>query len=297
MKFYIHDKLVHQVDSPQGTLYKLIKTYTCSMVVLLLLLALIWGDTSKINLYLLINICTVTVMTWFIRKSFIIQSKDKHVILFRISLFLLLNSSLFSMSGGLGIIDRDTASILAAIAYTPAMIMIVYSYDRFIKYANNSYKEAINLSLTDELTGLPNRRHLNIKLREMEDRQGTICIADIDHFKRINDTYGHEVGDKVLRSAGLRLSNFVDDKTFIARSGGEEFAILVFDNIHAENIIRKIKSSTSASCNGSIGITLSIGVAIKNKEQHSSLTITAADQALYKAKHAGRNRIIYAPRQ
>lgn len=294
MNFKIHDKLIHEVESPKGLLYRLVISYACFMVTLIIALFFVMGDTSRINFYFFINSCTVAVTAWFIRKSFNIHTKETHLLVFRVSLFLLLNSSLASMVGGLNLIERDTASLIAALLYVPAMLMIIFSFNRFITYVNHNYKSAVNLSLTDELTGLPNRRHLNLKLREMEGRAGTICIADIDHFKKINDTYGHESGDKVLRDIGLRLSRFSGDNTFISRSGGEEFAIVVFDNPHAEDIIRRIKTSVSDACNGSISVTLSIGVAIKQKNDTSSSVITAADGALYRAKREGRNCIIYA---
>lgn len=296
MNFKIHDKLVHEVDSPKGLLYRMIIIYTCFMAALIIALSLTVGDTSKLNFYFFINTCTIAVMAWFIRKSFNLHAREKYLWTFRVSLFLLLNSSLASMAGGVYLIDRDTASVIAALLYVPAILMVIYSFNRFISYVNLNYKSAVNLSLTDELTGLPNRRHLNAKLREIEDRIGTICIADIDHFKKINDTYGHEAGDKVLRNTGLRLSSFVSDNVFISRSGGEEFAIVIFDNTHAEELIRKIKTSVSGGCNGSISVTLSIGVATKQKRDSSSSIITAADDALYQAKRAGRDRIMYAPR-
>jgi len=268
-------------------------TYTCFMATLIIVLSFAVGDTSKINFYFFINSCTVAVMAWFIRKSFNIQSTEVNLLVFRVSLFLLLNSSLASMAGGLGLIERDTASLIASIIYIPAILMIIFLFEKFISYVNHNYKSAVNLSLTDELTGLPNRRHLNVILRGLENRSGTICIADIDHFKKINDTYGHEAGDRVLRDTGLRLSNLVSENVFIARSGGEEFAIVIFDNINAEDIIRKIKTSVSDACNGSFGITLSIGVATKLKHDSSSSAINAADDALYRAKRAGRDCIIY----
>ena len=217
-----------------------------------------------------------------------------HLLVFRISLFLLLNSSLASMAGGLNLIERDTASVLASLLYVPAMLMIIYSFNKFISYVNINYNSAVRLSLTDELTGLPNRRHLNVKLREIENRSGVICIADIDHFKKINDTYGHEAGDNVLKNIGLKLRNIVKDNIFISRSGGEEFAIVIFDDTNIEEIVRNIKASISDGCNGSIRVTLSIGVAIKQKDDLSSDVITAADDALYRAKKAGRDCIIYA---
>ncbi|KJV49592.1 response regulator [Pantoea sp. BL1] len=296
MNFKIHDKLIHEVESPEGLLYRMIIIYTCFMTAFIAILFLVIGDTTKINFYFFINSCTVTVMVWFIRKSFNILSRDIHLLAFRVSLFFLLNSSLASMAGGLNLIDRDTASVIAALLYVPAMLVIIYSFNKFIDYVNHNYKSAVSLSLTDELTGLPNRRHLNVKLRELESRAGTICIADIDHFKKINDTYGHEAGDKVLRNMGLRLSSFVKDEIFISRSGGEEFAIIIFDNTNAEDVIRNIKTSVSDGCNGSIGVTLSIGVAIKQKEDSSSAAITSADNALYRAKSAGRDCTMYGQR-
>lgn len=295
MKFKIHDKLIHEVESPKGLLYRMVIAYACFMAALIIGLSLAMSDTSRLNLYFFINSCTVGVMTWFIRQSFNIHSKETHLLVFRISLFLLLNSSLASMAGGLNLIERDISSLLAALLYVPAMIMVIYSFKKFISYVNRNYKSAVNLSLTDELTGLPNRRHLNLKLREIESRTGTICIADIDHFKKINDTYGHEAGDKVLRNTGLRLSNFANDNVFISRSGGEEFAIVIFDKINTEDLIKKIKKSVSDGCNGSISVTLSIGVATKQIHDSSSAIITAADDALYQAKRAGRNCIKYAP--
>lgn len=296
MNFKVHDKLIHEVESPKGLLYRMVTIYACFMATLIIVLSLAMGDTSRLNFYFFINSCTVAAMAWFIRKSFNIHSKATHLLVFRISLFLLLNSSLASMAGGLSLIERDTASLIAALLYAPAILMVIYSFRIFISFVNDSYKSAVNLSLTDELTGLPNRRHLNVKLREIERGAGTICIADIDHFKKINDTYGHEAGDKVLRNTGLRLSNFVNDRVFISRSGGEEFAIVIFDNINAEDLIQKIKTSVSDVCNGSISVTLSIGVATKQKKDSSSSIITAADNALYQAKRAGRDRIMYAPR-
>lgn len=296
MNFKIHDKLIHEVESPKGLLYRTIIIYTCFMAALIIIFFFAVGDTSKLNFYFFINSCTVIMMVWFIRKSFNIFSKDMHLLIFRISLFLLLNSSLASMAGGLNLIERDTASVIAALLYVPAMLMIIYSFNNFISYVNYNYKSAVALSLTDELTGLPNRRHLNVKFREIENRTGTICIADIDHFKKINDTYGHEAGDKVLRDLGMKLSNFANDSVFISRSGGEEFTIVILDNTNAEDIIRKIKTSITGRCNGSISVTLSIGVAVKQKKDSSSAIITAADDALYRAKRAGRDCITYAQR-
>ncbi len=296
MNFKVHDKLIHEVQSPEGLLYRMVIIYTCFMVTLIIVLFMVMGDTSRLNFYFFINSCTVIVMVWFIRKSFSLYSTDMYFLLFRISLFLLLNSSLASMAGGLNLIERDVASLIAALLYVPAILMIIYSFNKFISYVNRNYKTAISESLTDELTGLPNRRHLNIKLSELENKGGTICIADVDHFKKINDTYGHVAGDKVLRNIGLRMSSFVNDNVFISRTGGEEFAIVIFDNTRANGIIKNIKNSVSDGSCGNIRVTLSFGVAIKSENDSSATIIAAADDALYRAKKAGRDCIIYAPR-
>ncbi|MCL6722948.1 GGDEF domain-containing protein [Klebsiella sp. T2.Ur] len=296
MNFKAQDKLIHEVQFPEGLLYRMVMIYTCFMVTLIIVLFMVMGDTSRLNFYFFINSCTVIVMVWFIRKSFNLYSKDMYFLIFRISLFLLLNSSLASMAGGLNLIERDVSSVIAALLYVPAILMIIYSFNKFISYVNHNYKTVISESLTDELTGLPNRRHLNIKLQELENKSGTICIADIDHFKKINDTYGHVAGDKVLRNIGLRMSSFTNDNVFISRTGGEEFAIVIFDNTRANEIIKNIKTLVSDGSCRSIRVTLSFGVAIKNDNDSSVTIIAAADDALYRAKKAGRDCIIYAPR-
>ncbi|MDI6636460.1 GGDEF domain-containing protein [Pantoea dispersa] len=294
MKSGIHNKLIREFESPKGMIYKMIKFFTSVMVGLIILLAFAMGDFSHVNAYLFINIFTILVMLWFVRESFNIHSIDDSLTIFRVSLFLLLNSSLASMAGGVGIISRDIASMCSAIIYAPSMIMIIYSFKNFISYANKTYNDAVILTLTDELTGLPNRRHLVSKLHELDKRQGTVCIADIDFFKKINDTYGHDIGDKVLKQVGEKLIKFCKEDVFISRSGGEEFVIIIFDNINAESFIKHLKASISDELSGSVCITFSMGLAIKYRNQSSSYAMGAADNALYKAKKPGRNCIIRA---
>lgn len=295
MNFKISSKLIHEAETPKGLLYRSIIVYVFIMVGLLFSLYLVYGNTGRLNFYFFINTCTVSIMTWVIRKSFNIKSEEEHLAVFRIGLFLLVNSSLASMAGGLALLERDVASLIAAVMYMPAILLIVFSFNKFIKYVNYNYESVVSMSFTDELTGLPNRRHLNSKLREMEGREGIICIADIDHFKKINDTYGHEMGDNVLRKTGIILRGFTSEEVFISRSGGEEFVIVVFDTLSAEGTIKKIKTSLTDVCNGSMQVTLSIGVASKRSAEPPTSAIKAADEALYRAKRAGRNCIIHAP--
>lgn len=294
MNLKIHDKLIHEVDSPQGLLYRMIIIYTCCAAGVILTLSLMFGDTSRINFYFLINTCTIMVLAWFIRKSFNIKSIENHLLVFRGGLFLMLNSSLASMAGGLGLISRDNASIIAALLFAPAMVMIIFAFNGFIAYVNNSYRHVINMSLTDELTGLPNRRHLNLILKDSEYKHAVICIADIDHFKKINDAYGHEAGDRVLRKIGLVMNSFANEQVFISRSGGEEFTFVIFNNSKPDEIIREIKNAVSNNEIDVLNVTISIGVAIKQKHEPSSSALASADDALYKSKKSGRNCITYS---
>ncbi|MSE14622.1 diguanylate cyclase [Pantoea agglomerans] len=293
MHFNLPDKLIHEIDSPQGLLYRMIFIYTVVVTGLVLLPGLFLSDYSDVNFHFIVNFFTVAILAWFIRKSFSIQPHEKHLLPFRVGIFLLLNSTIISMAGGLRVVDKDQASLIAAVLYAPAILLIINSFNGFVAFVNEKYKSALESSLTDELTGLPNRRHLNIKLRELEPHSGVICILDIDDFKKINDSYGHEMGDKVLKNAGLVLSEIVSDEIFISRSGGEEFAVIIKEK-YDEKIIAKIKHSLSLSPANGISTNFSIGVAFKSANQTSSAALAAADSALYDSKRNGKNSITYA---
>ncbi len=295
MNLSAHEKLIKEASSPQGLLYKIILVYVTAFLLIIAALTFMFGSLSNVNSYALINFFTVVTITWFIRRSFRIFSLKRGMALLRLGLFLMMNSSMMSLAGGLNIISRDSASLVAAIIYAPSLIIIILSFNNFLAYADQKYNYAINLSLTDELTGLPNRRHMNIKLKELESKKGAICIADIDYFKKINDTYGHERGDDVLRQLGSHLSNFITDEVFIARSGGEEFSFIFFGKMEVERDISKIKESLCVLENSGFPVTLSIGVAKKYPESCVTRTLSAADGALYEAKRAGRDRIVYSP--
>ncbi len=165
-------------------------------------------------------------------------------------------------------------------------------------------------ALTDALTGLANRAALDRALVERAIQpSGTglnVLMIDIDHFKSINDRFGHLVGDKVLRYLGGVLKGAVGERGLAARYGGEEFAVLV-DRIGddaalalAESIRRDIEASQLRRKEGgeSLGtITVSIGVAAAHPGETSEALLARADSALYEAKHGGRNRVVKAPEQ
>ncbi len=162
-------------------------------------------------------------------------------------------------------------------------------------------------SITDALTGLLNRRafdnELNniIEVAEVYPQGVVLLMMDLDHFKRVNDNFGHLVGDKVLRYTSALMKQHVEDNHLVARYGGEEMAVIMPDTSHdkAVKIANKIrialeKSRLQRKDNGeSIGeITISIGAAKLQPSDTIDTLIGRADDCLYKAKETGRNRVI-----
>ncbi|MEN8177616.1 MAG: GGDEF domain-containing protein [Pseudomonadota bacterium] len=159
---------------------------------------------------------------------------------------------------------------------------------------------------TDPLTGLLNRRAFDQELMKVSDEANQsrenlgLLIIDIDKFKRVNDTYGHLIGDKVIRFVAQQISNNIKGKDIVARIGGEEFAILLpstqLDNARmlAESIRKNIERSKLKRADTSEpigGVTISIGVTAYKHGEITDDFIQRADDALYKSKNSGRNRV------
>jgi diguanylate cyclase (GGDEF)-like protein len=165
-------------------------------------------------------------------------------------------------------------------------------------------------TVTDHLIGIFNRRYLDRKITEeiaRSRRYGvplSMMLLDIDHFKTVNDKYGHQIGDEVLKGLGKLLVEKIRDIDIIARYGGEEIAILLpqtagsFAFDLAERLRQAIEKTVMVPANENehhvdISITASIGVAEFNSQVSDSQSfIQRSDEALYQAKHEGRNRVI-----
>ncbi|KDR96332.1 diguanylate cyclase (GGDEF) domain-containing protein [Peptoclostridium litorale DSM 5388] len=152
-------------------------------------------------------------------------------------------------------------------------------------------KQLKKMAITDALTGIYNRRHFMEKL-ENEKTEGAFAIIDIDHFKNINDTFGHVEGDKVLVGFANKLKNsFSND--LVCRYGGEEFALFmdIYDLEMAFKRIEEFRKNIAEDKSG-INFTFSAGVA-KYRRKNLSECIVEADRRLYEAKGNGRNRVVY----
>jgi diguanylate cyclase len=158
-------------------------------------------------------------------------------------------------------------------------------------------------ALVDPLTGLPNRaawsERLDHEVKQWQQHGNTLLLAmlDLDHFKRINDNYGHLAGDKVLKIIANVLRKRLRGTDFIARFGGEEFVLLMPSTVPAAGL--KLLESLRASIEACpfhfkgepVTITVSVGMSAFRPGEHSDQVLKRADQALYRAKNAGRNRV------
>jgi two-component system cell cycle response regulator len=159
----------------------------------------------------------------------------------------------------------------------------------------------MNASMEDVLTGLPNRRGLERALLEVaaEGAQSyAFAMMDIDHFKRVNDTFSHALGDDVLRQVAVLLRAATRETDFLFRYGGEEFVLLMesTDILLAAKICRRIRQAVRswnwAQIHPNLHITLSIGVALAEEARTPVEVMAIADERLYQAKNAGRDRIV-----
>ncbi len=178
---------------------------------------------------------------------------------------------------------------------------------RFNDRLRNSVKQTIELAVTDGLTGLHNRRYLDNHLKMLfarakaRGRPLSVCMTDIDRFKQVNDGYGHDAGDEVLKEFASRIRSTVRGADLACRYGGEEFVVVMPDTppdiaaMIAERLRGIIESRSFAlkSAEGSLDVTASMGIAslgqgIETPEQ----LLKQADRALYQAKAGGRNRVV-----
>jgi two-component system cell cycle response regulator len=176
---------------------------------------------------------------------------------------------------------------------------------RYIEIMRKRLDRGVELSVIDQLTGLYNRRYMMSQLNQLMKRaliggrSMSVIALDIDHFKQVNDTYGHGAGDSVLQQVAERLQANVRPIDIVCRPGGEEFVVILPDTegdraaAAAERVRRSVAGEPFVLPAGEqIDVTLSAGVALlAGMEDTPSVLLSRADKALYQAKNEGRNRV------
>jgi len=164
-----------------------------------------------------------------------------------------------------------------------------------IRHANNLGEEKI-LARTDELTGLPNRRRLIAELSTFEGVEGALLLLDLDGFKPVNDRFGHEMGDRILRQVAQRFSRSLPSGAILARLGGDEFGILVSGSDDATLELASALKATLSYPFVLDGNTISISVSIGHvRNDGVGNLLQRADMAMYEAKRANAEAPVYLP--
>lgn len=180
---------------------------------------------------------------------------------------------------------------------------------RYADSLRDNVQAAIELAVVDPLTGLNNRRFLETHLTQALDkaaRKGqplSLMILDIDHFKAVNDTYGHDAGDEVLKVFARRIKRVLRGADLVCRLGGEEFVVVMPDTPLpiAARVAERVRAAvenerfpTDSKGSRTIPVTTSIGIAERGAEADADALLHRSDKALYASKSAGRNRVTAA---
>ncbi|MEO1038176.1 MAG: PleD family two-component system response regulator [Pseudomonadota bacterium] len=225
----------------------------------------------------------------------------------------------------LGIVDPDTpAAMVRALdigvsdvvarpvdsGELAARAMTQLKRKRYTDRLRDRLEESLEMAVTDQLTGLHNRRYLNSRLRsalegvELSGEAFSLVLFDIDHFKRINDTYGHQAGDDVLKGFATRMGRALRAVDVAGRYGGEEFLVLL-TGAHLDEAARSAERVRAAIATApftvaqadALGVTVSAGCAQAVAGDSPESLLARADAALYEAKAAGRNKVAVAKKK
>lgn len=206
------------------------------------------------------------------------------------------------LAGAVGMLmspSINVSSINTALQFTfsnIAYLALLYMF----AYLRRHYAQMHQMAHTDALTNLTNRRAMQQKLEGELDRARrynrpfALLLADLDHFKQINDTYGHSVSDQVLREVAGRLAQHLRESDSLARWGGEEFLILApeTDLQQAYLLAQRLLGAIRESPISGVQVTLSLGVACYRQGDSIAALLSRADEAMYRAKAGGRNQIV-----
>lgn len=239
-------------------------------------------------------------------STFLVDTRISKISIFSI-LFVLIISHIGILNSTLlvnNIVNYAPSGIILALSILSIAILgqNILNTSKNVSQKNNILQ---SMATTDVLTGLINRRYFDRRITEEIARSKrhnsnlTLALFDIDHFKKINDNYGHTVGDKILKELGDIILSNTRECDISARYGGEEFALILPETtqIEAAELLERLRQLIEAHTflvnNLPIVVTVSVGIAQYEPEYSSKDFIDQADAALYQAKSTGRNKVVY----
>lgn len=277
-----------------------------------------WSPITRCGFIYWTHVCAIIVSEFLLQNGFLYGLSGitacvftVSVITFRIRTFLLILSVptlLFAVLSALSVPRLVVINGLMMYGFALGLACIVMLVIRsFRQKAYLFEKELLHLSRHDSLTGVYNRRFLTelaereVALAQRHGRALVVATLDIDHFKRINDTYGHNTGDQVIRALANTCQATLRNIDHFGRIGGEEFACILPETAEADALLcmERLRQSIAAlpieTAQGTVKFTVSIGVAMLDSH-HSDwpALLKDADAAMYCAKNAGRNRVVLA---
>lgn len=214
--------------------------------------------------------------------------------------FVFLALQLFCKDGGQYGADSWLMQGIYYVNFSASMLGISLCVYYYNEVTAKAHRKLYALASTDALTGLPSRRAFDTQMQKrlMEAEQASLIMADIDYFKRINDTYGHDVGDKVLQEVACRFQQKLRQNDVVFRWGGEEFLItlphtsLGDAHVVAKSLCEVISHSPIVCEDAILNVSITCGVSTTDQSINGvGQLIKHADQALYRGKENGRNRV------
>lgn len=255
------------------------------------------GWDSGFHYYLLVMVPVVVISTMRRRSSKYLLSTLVFV------LYLVLDFTMHSTKPRHDL-NPDVLSALRGFNVAVTFLLLFYLSNLYMKLVSKAEKQLRQLATTDPLTQLLNRRSFlevaDYELTQRKRHQAPLAfvLADIDHFKSINDQHGHAVGDEVLRSVSQVLSLAVREQDSVARWGGEEFLILMPNatleaaRMVAERLREKVSAIEVTVGGQTVKVSMTFGVSSHRLEEPVEAPVSRADGALYKGKAQGRNQVV-----
>lgn len=212
---------------------------------------------------------------------------------FFLTIFVGTHLAVSSALGALGALPLKTHIAVAVLTEAPFLILAI----ALINQQTRMQDKLEVAAKTDALTGLPNRRAFYDRARSIETGRRVVFLLDIDHFKAINDRFGHEAGDQCLTQVAEKIRRVVRDADIVCRFGGEEFAVVMADMPigSVKAVGQRLATGVHFRASPSVGVdvTASVGAVFWSPSNPVDAALAAADKALYRAKATGRAKAIF----